>query len=783
MRTVWRGSLRTHTRRYVAAALAVAVGVAFIVVTAALASSTRSGMAAGIDAPFRHADAVVAEPGFDTAAALVESHDASPVGWSTQPVRAGDRLVSARADVGIVATDPAWQWQQLTAGRFPTRPGEGLVDANTAKAKELTVGDRLRIGSGDQRHDVEVVGLADSPTPLAKAAVYVTWPDARAWGDHLFLAGVGVAGDADGVADAQPVADYLADLQTELNRQVDVIALVLLLFAAIALFVSVLVIANTFSILFAQRMRDFALLRCIGATRRQVARSVRLEALVIGVLAGLVGLVAGTGLGHGVVALVRRLSDSAPLGPVDIGVSWYVGGFVLGVVVTLVASWLPTRRVLQVSPVAALRPQEGVDLRTGAGRIRLGLGALLVVAGVALLAVAVAGQTTPPMLAGGGAAFTGVLLLGPVLVPVLIRAAGSLLSRVLGTQARLASANAVRNPRRTAATAASLLVGVTLTTAVLTGMATSRDAVADAMGTDHPVDLALTSTTPLADDVVARAGALPDVEQAVGLDGVSAEVGGHTVPVASLTTSTVLRSTQGLPERGQILLPPEVADGLPDTVTVTVGRRSERLEVVSRPGLGGAALVTPPTLAALTDHPATYAVWVRAADGADPDDLGGDLGALAPDADVENGLSDRAWVDLQLDVFTGAVVGLLAISVLIALVGIANTLGLSVLERGREHALLRALGLTCRQLRRMLAAEAVLLSVVATVLGTAIGVVFAWVGVRTMVAQAFDDVPMVLPFGQLALVVLVAAGAGLLSCLLPARRAAKVSPAAGLALE
>ena len=138
---------------------------------------------------------------------------------------------------------------------------------------------------------------------------------------------------------------------------------------------------------------------------------------------------------------------------------------------------------------------------------------------------------------------------------------------------------------------------------------------------------------------------------------------------------------------------------------------------------------------------------------------------------------------LQLDVLTGAVVALLGIAVLIALVGIANTLGLSVLERARENALLRALGLTRRQLRRMLAAEAVLLSVVATVLGTLIGVVFAWVAVRTLVGGAVDEIAVVLPWGQLALVVLVAAIAGLLAGVLPARRAARIAPAAGLALD
>ncbi|SFC16235.1 putative ABC transport system permease protein [Nocardioides terrae] len=784
MRSVWLGSLRTHTRRYVSAALAVAVGVAFVVVTAALASSTRSGLAAGIDAPYRHADAVVKRPDVDTAAALVETHDASPVGWTDQPVRRGDRVLANHVEIGVSPTEPAWQWQDLTAGRFPVGPGEALVDTNAAKAKHVALGDRLRLGTGEQRLDVTVVGLAKAPTQLAQATVYVIWPDLLTWRDQVFLTSIGVAGDTAGIDHAQPVDTYLTDVRTELDRQVDVVALVLLLFAAIALFVSVLVIANTFSILFAQRMRDFALLRCVGATRRQVARSVRLEAITIGTLASLLGLVAGFGLGDGIVRLIGALSDNAPLGPVDIGLGWIVGAFVIGLVVTLVASWLPTRRVLTVTPMAALRPHEDVEPRTGAGRLRLALGLLLVLGGVALLTMSVAARNTLVMVAGGGAAFTGVLLLGPVLMPALVRAAGSLLGRFAGPEARLASANAVRNPRRTAATAASLLVGVTLTTAVLTGMATARDAITDAGDTDHPVDLTLTSTTPLPGDVASRAGAVPGVAEAVGLAGTRAQVAGRDVVLLAAPAShDVLRSTAFVPGPGEITLPADVADAVPDTVTVTVGGHRADLRVVTASSFSQGALVTQQTLADLSDHPETYAVWVRADDGADPDDLGGDLGALAPDADLENGLADRAWVDLQLDIFTGAVVGLLAISVLIALVGIANTLGLSVLERSREHALLRALGLTRRGLRRMLAAEAVLLSVVATVLGTAIGVAFAWVGVRVMVAQAFDDVPMVLPLGQLALVVLIAAGAGLVSCLLPARRAARVAPAQGLALD
>ncbi len=153
------------------------------------------------------------------------------------------------------------------------------------------------------------------------------------------------------------------------------------------------------------------------------------------------------------------------------------------------------------------------------------------------------------------------------------------------------------------------------------------------------------------------------------------------------------------------------------------------------------------------------------------------------DADLTNGLRERSWVTLQLDILTGTVVALLGIAVVIALIGIGNTSGLSVLERGRENALLRALGLTRRQLRATLAVEALLLSVVATLLGTAIGVTFAWVSLQALVEAAVDQAPLVLPWGQLALVVLVAGVAGLLSSLLPARRAARVAPAAGLSLD
>jgi putative ABC transport system permease protein len=193
-------------------------------------------------------------------------------------------------------------------------------------------------------------------------------------------------------------------------------------------------------------------------------------------------------------------------------------------------------------------------------------------------------------------------------------------------------------------------------------------------------------------------------------------------------------------------------------------------------------MLAPETMAQLTDTPAPHVIWVRAAADADPLALVDDLDGLADatGAQLEDRLQAQAVANRDRDILTGSVLGLLGISVAIALIGIANTLGLSVLERAREHALLRALGLTRRQLRRMLAAEAAL---VATGLGTVIGVGFAWAGYETFVTRALTHATMVIPWPSLAAVVLIATLAGLLASVLPARRAARVTPAAGLSLD
>ncbi|MDR7254656.1 putative ABC transport system permease protein [Nocardioides sp. BE266] len=804
MRGVLLASLRHHTRRYVAAALAVVIGVAFVVVTGMLTGATRDGLTKDIGAPVAGVDTVATFEDQREAIRLVDAAaekgvPALALGYAMEPVTRDGVQVASSADVAEASLDPDLQWQELVDGRFPSAPGEALADTNAAKTTGVGIGDVLTVGTGAAATDVEVVGLVDSP-PALTADLYVPWQDLARFDATLWLDSVAWGGADELASSVAPGAtlesadDWVAAQQAQVSRGVDVLAIMALVFVFIALFVGVMVIANTFAILFAQRMRDFALLRCVGVTRRQLRRAIRLEALALGVAASLLGIIVGALLGYGLVALVRHWY--ADMGGAALDPLWTGGAFAVGMVVTLLAAWLPTRAATKVAPLAALRPDTGVDVRSAAGRWRLALAGLFLAGGTFLLVVSVATHTVPVMLVGGGAAFIGVLLLGPVLVPALIRLVGRAVGS--GPVRRLATGNAVRNPRRTATTAASLLVGVTLTTAVLTGLASTRTELDHEMDEEYPLDATITAVdAPLDTDLAARAGAVDGVADAVALDGTVVSIGKVEVPLVGVPKRPdVVRGPDDLaPADGVLLLPYDVVNELPTKVgdhvwedrevTVTVDGRDRTMPVELSAGWGRAGIVSSSTLADLDASPRPTAVWVRATDGTDAEDLRGDLAALAgaAGAGLDGGYSNRAWVTFQVNVMTGAVVGLLGIAIVIALVGIANTLGLSVLERGRENALLRAMGLTRTQLRRSMAAEGLLLSGVATVLGTALGLVFAWIGVEVMIGTVVDDVGLTVPVLQVAGVAVVAALAGLGACVVPARRAARVTPAAGLALD
>lgn len=797
MRTVTLASLRHYTRRYVAAVVAVAIAVAFIVTIGALNSSAKDGLTAGAAQPYHGSELVAGEIYEASAAnAVIEAAEAAGgsatvLGYATEQLQAGN--VTGETTIGVASADEAMRWQTLEAGEWPSEAGHVLVDEQGAKSNGVKLGDVVRIAD----REFEVVGLASAGAALTRSDFYALWPDVVSFESNLWIDSLPVRGvDQATIAAAAPEAvvattdDHVHELQTEITRGADMLTLMLMVFVTVALTVAAIVIANTFSILFAQRSSDIAMLRCVGATRVQIRRSVRVEALAIGAGSSVIGVIAGFALGHGLVALVTALFPTAPLGTAHVGVWWFAGAFIVGVGVTVVAAWLPTRATTRISPLAALRPTGEGDVRTRAGKLRLAAGAVLLVLGAALLAAAVAGQSVVAMLAGGVLAFVSVLVLGPLIVPPLIRLAGWATGPITGTTGRIASDNAVRNPKRTATTTSALLVGVTLTSAFVVGMASAGAAVDEETRMSYPVDAVLSSDAALPPEAEERVAAAPGVTAAAVLDGVPATIGELTTPVvaAPQDTSAIDGDRSSLPSAGEIALPYELLTELdfPESVAVQTGNASITLRPTSASSPWGPLPVVHPTaLRSLTEHAEPLAIWVHTDDGADAADLVGDLTAVSKelDATLTSTIEKQHYIAQQLTVMTAVVVGLLGIAVLIALVGIGSTLGLSVLERRRENALLRALGVTRRQLRATLVVEALLLAGAATVLGVAIGTLFGWIGVKVMVEQLTTASALVIPVGQLAAIVGLAAIAGVLASVLPSRKAARTAPAAGLTLD
>ncbi|MBE7324602.1 ABC transporter permease [Nocardioides sp. Y6] len=810
MRTVLLASLRHHTRRYVASALAVIIGVAFIVTTEGLAGALRDGMTADVGKPYAGVDHVV-HTDSEQVGALLAAADrggfaAEPAAMTWETLRHDGRTHDVT--VATAARHPDLRWQELLEGRHPTGRGEALVDERVVAAEVLAVGDEVVIGHGEAAVTTTVVGVAAAAVGVS-SDLYLPWQDLsrlQPWVDAVLWNGppdvaTEVVGDAGAVSTAD---EYVAELQSRITQGVDVIALLVSFFAAIALGVAVLVIANTFAILFAQRARDFALLRCVGVTRRQLRRSIRLEALALGVVSSVLGVALGVGLS--VVAAILVGARWEELGQASFRWWWIAAAMVFGVLVSIVAAWLPTRAATRVSPLAALRPLGGFDARSGAGRLRLLLGVLLLAGGGVLLAQAAERSTEgvelARMVAGGGVFFAGVLLLGPVVVPALVRLLGRLAGWGRGASVvRLATSNATRNPRRTATATASLMVGVTLTVAMLTGLGVISAAIDADNDASHPVDAIMVADgrAPYDDAVVAGVEQLGEVAEAVALPGVLATVGGQRVPVvgigAGATDGAVVRDDDFDPfGDSEAVVSHLVVDAMAPRaqeryyetglLSVTVDGTVHRVRAASDNSYGPGLLVPEETLAEWTDAPETRAVWVRAVDDADAGDL--ETGLARVGAEVGSslvvGFAERAWVETQMKVLTGAALGLLSVGVVIALIGIVNTLGLSVLERTRENALLRAMGLTRSQLRRVLAVEGALLAGVASLLGVAVGLLFAWVGVKVMVVGLVEH-SFAVPVPAL-LAILAAAGVlGTAASVLPARQATRVSPAAGLTAD
>lgn len=715
----------------------------------------------------------------------------------------------------------------IVEGRAPAAEGEVVLDTRTAEQAGYAVGDSVPLltATATPRLEVELVGLSGFPgggslngatlasfaTPVAQdlflqgedafSDVWVTAADGTSQEELAAQASAVLPDDVEAVTGEQ-AADEAA---SGLLEAVSFLTTFLLIFAGIALVVGAFLIVNTFSILVAQRSRELALLRALGASQRQVTGSVLLEALLLGLLGSTLGLGLGVLLALGIRAVFSRVGlDLAGQGLV-FEPRTVVAAYGVGVVVTLLAALLPALRTARIAPVQAMR--DDVALPESSLRARFLGGVALAVVGAGVLAAGL--FTTVPRAgwwvgAGVLLVLLGVAAASPVLSRPLLLGARAAYARAFGSIGNLAGQNSLRNPRRTTATASALMIGLTLacTMAIIgdSAKASVDRAVEEGFVGDFVVSnvFAGAFSPSVADEMADVDGVAEVVRQRV----VRAEVGGvgtqgvvGTDPGSLATLEVDVVDGETDLARGTVLLEEGFAAderlGVGDELTVDVpaGERSWRVAglFAENPIVFFPVLTSVATLDGAGFTPQDNLVVVDADDRLDAagrDVVQSDLEAVVADQPIVTVKDQAAFAAEQrepVDQFVLLIFALLGLALLIAVLGIVNTLALSVLERTREIGLLRAIGVTRVQLRWMVTLESVVLSLLGAVLGVVLGVVF---GIALMYALREEGLEVIsVPVGQLALFLALSVLVGMLAAVLPARRAARLDVLGAIATE
>ncbi|MEV4843387.1 FtsX-like permease family protein [Micromonospora matsumotoense] len=815
---MWRLTLRTlraDAVRLLLSSLAIVLGVAFVAGTLMLTDGMRAGAYERAGAFDRHTDLGVYAGGSALSPALVDrvravdgvAAAAGELTAAAGVVGADGRPVLGFAVLAAIPTEPALRSYDVVAGRLPDRPGEVALDAPTAAREGFALGAPVSVGgsTGPARPYtlVGTVDVADTTRDVGGPFIGLVGADALAvsgeqgYGRIMVAAEPGTSGSALAARVAGAVGGEDATVKSRQQildeavddavRDLDQFGMVLLTFAGVAVVVAGFVIANTFAIVLAQRARRTALLRLVGARRSQVFRAALGESATLGLVGSALGVALGVGLAAGATALAPRLdlpiSDDLTLTARTVLLS-----VLLGTVVTVGSALVPAWQGTRVPPIAALTDAAGQPAR-GAGRVRLALGALVGAVGVGALAGAAAVGQIALVALGGVLAFFGIVLFGPVLVPRLVRVLGRPLRPVLGATATLAVANAARNPRRVSATATALVIGIGLVSAFVVGAGSIKVGIERAVDARIGVDYLVTGIGgDLPDRVATELAARPEL-------GVVHEQRGRVVDGVALRSAhpaLVRRTLTGVDAGdvadlgpGAVLVHRELAAARGWRVgsTVTVAGRPFRVAaVVTAEAVGPSPVgVTEGHVVELTDTDFTalfpaergYLAEVEPADGVSAVQARAAVEAVVARYPTVNLLDQAAYKRMltgTVDMLLAFVTALLGLAVVIALVGVANTLSLSVVERTRENAVLRALGLSRGRMRALLAVEAVLTAVVGALLGIALGVAVS-AGAVAFVARVGGDFTLVLPWGRLGLILAVAVLAALAASVLPARRA------------
>jgi putative ABC transport system permease protein len=597
------------------------------------------------------------------------------------------------------------------------------------------------------------------------------------------------------------------DTSDEIRENLSFFNTFLLVFAFIALFVGAFIIYNTFSIIVAQRARELGLLRALGASGQQVTTSVALEALAVGLLSSILGLGFGILVAIGLEAAMRAIGFDLPSRAPVIATRTIVVSLVVGTLITLVSALAPARRAARVAPMAALRTDASLP---SSGRRRFTIGGAFAVLGVVLVVLGLVGSadwfpggTAAAVGVGAALVFVGIAMLSPIIAVPVARVVGWLPARLRGMSGRLARENATRNPRRTASTAAALMIGIAIVAVVAIFGASVKTTLRDVLASDLKAEFSLGSEAGFApippeaaqavrDDAALRGSVV--TEWRFG----QFELDGSTEPVLGVNTNLDrtldVDADPGAIDRwrqeGGFLLFEDAYDDLP-----AAAKRANELEVRFPDMPRGETAPVPIAgvfhekgatgndyLLAMRDYQAHYGavdlgdvfVSVKLPSGMSLAEGRRELERVLtvfPSVEIQDQEEFREAQESQINQFLNLMYVLLALAVFIALIGIANALALSIFERTHELGLLRAVGMTRPQLRRMVRYEAVIIAVFGTLLGLVLGVAF---GMAMVQALSSEGISLGIPVGQLVVFVILAGLAGLLAGVWPARRAARL---------
>jgi len=758
----------------------------------------------------------------------VQSADGSVFDVGTVLDTKGDRIGPSGAPnfIASIADQPRFNAFTVKQGRKPQTADEVAIDASTAKRKDLKLGDRIAVVATAPRKEYTIVGLtqiAGVDSFGGATVVDMLLPEAqRMLGKRGFdqiqasaKNGVTPAQLRDQLRTALPQTVNVRTGQEEARKQsndikdnLSFLTTALLAFAGISLFVGAFIIFNTFSITVTQRMREFALLRTLGASRGQVMRSVISEGLTIGILGSLIGLLLGLAVAAGLRALFRAVGVDLPSNGNVIATRTIIVSLVVGTLVTVLSSLAPALRATRVPPVEALREGAVPTLR-GPSRKVTGAGAVLGLLGIGLMAVGLFGNLSSNAAlsfvgAGAAATFLGVALVSPYLVRPLASLVGRPFERTRGITGRLARENTVRQPGRTAVTAAALMVGVALVTFVSIFAAGAKETIAKAVDDNLKAAFVVQNTDGFSPF---SAAVLPTVEKVKGVSTTSpvrfsqAKVAGvkGNQPVSGIDPRTFTQlygvSTGEAALRavgpGRIAITKQWADdhkikaGDTLNLTTSIGRR-EALKVTGlvndKGGLVAALIVSNRQMVTDFGEPKDAFGMVGVRPGADKKAVQADVKQVLdrqyPEAEVLTAKEFKDDVAGQVDQLLSLIYALLALAVIVSLFGIVNTLVLSISERTRELGLLRAVGTTRRQVKRIVRYEAVITSLIGGVLGIVVGAVLA-----VLFTQPLDNFTLTIPWASLVFLFFLAGVAGVGAAVLPARRAAKLDVLDALAYE